>query len=151
MIIYLLLNLCFRSSWIISMSVTKGWLNCRKKVNSIRARTGDMVGNLAMPPPPATYECPSSRRRAARESLRCTHHGKEFESEGVRKEYRGIEAAGSPLKPHVAGDLHHHNPEIDTSTGVFDRGRGEDQQPWEAMVTGKDMEGRIGGQTAVRG
>jgi hypothetical protein len=42
-----------------------------------------------------------------------------FESEGVRKEYEGIEAAGSPLKSRVAGDLHHHNPEIDTSTGVL--------------------------------
>jgi hypothetical protein len=51
----------------------------------------------------------------------------------------------------MAGDLHHHNPEIDTSTGVFNRGRGEDQQPWEAMVTGKEMEGRIGGQTSARG
>jgi hypothetical protein len=29
MIMDLLLNLCFRSSWMILMSVTKGWLNCR--------------------------------------------------------------------------------------------------------------------------
>jgi hypothetical protein len=68
-----------------------------------------------------------------------------------QKEYGGIEAARSPLKSRVAGNLHHHNPEIDTSTRVFDRGRGEDQQPWEAMVTGKEMEGRIGGQASARG
>jgi hypothetical protein len=126
----------------------KVFLSSKKRL-LVRVRSGNMVGDL-MPPPPTTYESLSSCRKAARETLRYTRHGKGTVSEGVRPGYVQEEAVGRPLNHHDPGDLIHHNRDIGNPTIVYDRGRGVDQQLRDKMETMGEKEELTGGQIPAR-
>jgi hypothetical protein len=113
-----------------------------------------MVGDL-VPPPPRLYESPSERRKAARESIRRTRRERKVLEEEVRLQHGGLEAVGTPIKPHEP-EISKSSHQIPASSAIYDPGRGlvvlqiEQIEPIEIAMAGEGSKEGIASGAAPR-
>jgi hypothetical protein len=81
-----------------------------------------MVGDSTLPPP-RPYESPSEHRKAVRESVWRTCRERKGLEEEVRLQHGGLEAVGTPIKPHES-EISKMNHQIPASSAIYDPGRG---------------------------